>query len=140
MPITQKQLFDLDSLQTVTVLKGFTFKPPATLQDAIAMAGGEELILSMVKPLLENQAEEKAQSSLDGWHVLTPEGEMGPLFVGKPANEGKVNQMTNAIAKQAFGLDDATTVEEKQFAKDQAWQLILSTPKLLEALRKNATL
>lgn len=148
----RKQVFDLDSKETVTLVKQSDPPAPiASMEDFVSRLGNDAAaILKIVNDGYVAYVEKQLASDETKPWLLEDEDEAGnptlEEYKGTPISNDKAKQLSATvinIAKLMFGYAKnmvAGNVEEnrkaKSAAKAQALQMVLSNPAAVEALRK----
>lgn len=137
--IVQNTIFDLDSMDEVTLKKVVTFKPAANTQEALAMLGNDSAkFLEVINEGLREHARVSAKSDTSTpWKVEDEEG-VETVFSGTVADAKTVNGLILNMAKSVFGYAKDMTRDAKKAAKESAMNLIRSTPAIRDGLKVQA--
>lgn len=137
----QRSIFDLDTFETVTLVKEFEHQEASSVQDALQRVGGSnEKLLSIINEGLRAEARRQEGSRAEGWRIFDDNGEPNGPFAGTPADDKVVNALVLQLAKAIFGYSKDGSAEEKRAAKEQAINMIKSTPTIKDGLKKSAAL
>lgn len=143
----QKTLFDLASFDDVLLVKVGQFEPVSDVKDALVRLNGDTAALNkVINDGLKARAMQDLRSTADGWHTFKTdaEGELtdeinGP-FDGQVADSKKVGNLVLSLAKSVFGFTKSMSKDEKRAAKEQAMEMVKSTPAIRNGLAKTAAL
>lgn len=135
----QKGLFDLKTMDTVTLKKTVPFQPVDSVQAANERLGNnlDKLIEVINRGLQAHTREAAINDNSQPWMVEDEEGNLVP-FDGIPADEKLVNGLILNLAKSLFGYNKDMEVEEKRAAKESAVEMIRNTPAIRDGLQKQA--
>jgi hypothetical protein len=137
----QRSVLDLDTFEDVLLIKVGSFTPVTTAAEAMERLGNStEKFLEVVNTGLEQEfGNQMVEDKTQPWLTADEDGKpTDQVFKGSPADSGKVNALILNLAKTSFDYNKDMSVEEKRAAKDGAKDIIRSTPKILEGLKKNA--
>lgn len=138
---TQSTIFNLDTMEQVTLKKTVTFEPVRSAAEFTERLGNDTVsILKAMNDGLRTAvyAKTKEDNGIP-WMVETEDGKL-EAFSGTPANMEGVNNLVLSLAKQIFGYSKDKTPEEKKAAKDSAVAFIRANDQIREGLKKNAAL
>lgn len=141
-PLT-RTLFDLDSMSDVTLVKPVPdFEPVSTPQEAMARLGNDSVkLLQVINDGLMGHLRDSVKDDPNiPWNTEDEETGELTLFTGTPADSKAVNGLVLNLAKSVFGYTKDSTPVEKKAAKEAAMEMVKSTPKIVEGLKKNAAL
>lgn len=135
----QREVFDLNTMDEVLLIKKGNFVPVTTLEEAKDRVGGDtEKFLSIVNDGLKSEAgRAMIEDSSNPWLVEDEEGATTP-FEGKPANKKIVGGLILNLAKSIFGYAKGLAPAEKKAAKESAMEMIKSNEVMKAGLIKNA--
>ena len=134
----QKSIFDLDTFESVTLLKEVPALAPVTsVQDALTYLQNDTTkLLAVINDGLKAEQSREARKSDEGWYVEDDKGNKSE-FDGTPANEKKVNGIVLTLAK-LNGFEKGASKDTKRAAKETARETIKNSPPIMEMLRKSA--
>jgi hypothetical protein len=135
----QRTVFDLDTMDEVTLQKVGTFKPVETTQEALhRLANDAAKFLAVINRGLKSEEQQAmVDNSTIAWQIEDEEGKLSD-FSGTPADSKAVNGLVLNLAKSVFGYSKDATVEVKRGAKESAINMIKSTEAIREGLKRNA--
>lgn len=135
----QQSVFDLETMDEVTLVKTVPFIPATSVEAALAVVGNDSAkFLEIVNEGLKNHTRETAKNDPSiPWNVEDEEGNLTP-FTGSPADAKVVNNLILSMAKSVFGYAKDITREAKKAAKESAMTLIRSTPAIRDGLKSQA--
>lgn len=139
LPI-QNTVFDLDSMDEVTLVKTVHFTPATSVEAALAVVGNDSAkFLEIINEGLKNHTRETAKEDVSiPWMVEDEEGNKTP-FTGAPADSAKVNGLILNMAKSVFGYSKDMARDAKRAAKESAMGLIRNTPAIRDGLKAQAS-
>lgn len=137
--IKQATVYDLETMDDVTLRKVGTFAPVATAQEALSRLGNDTAkFLKVVNDGLRSEAlRNLATDESIAWQEVDDDGELKP-FNGAPADAKVVNPLILTLAKTVHGYNKDMSADAKRAAKEAAKQLIKSTPAMVAGLKKSA--
>lgn len=136
----QRTIFDLNTMEEVTLLKTVEFKPVADAKEALERVGNDTAkFLAIVNRGLRSEVQQSAvDDSGIPWQVEDEDGKLS-TFDGTPADQAGVNNLVLSLAKQVFGYTKDAPVEKKRAAKEAAINMIRSNDQIREGLKANAS-
>jgi hypothetical protein len=138
----QNTVFDLAKFDDVTLYKVVELpSKPATLKDALEAAGNDESkLLDLIHEGLCAETKENARADMNGYKVVTDEGDGEELYSGSYADEEKgklINAGILAIAKMN-GYTKSLAPEKKAEIKDKAKKFLRENPAMLGGITGGA--
>lgn len=137
----QKSVFDLDTMEEVTLVKT---PPPmqevTSIDELLARVGNDSTkMLKIVNDGLEDEYRKAfAENPEEAWHTFDDEGEPNGEFTGTIAEPKAVNSLILTLAKAVFGFSKEMTKDQKKAAKASAVEMIKTTEAIKDGLRKSA--
>lgn len=138
---TQRTLFDLDSMEEVTVQKIVPFTNVTSTAQALEMLGNDaNKFLAVINRGLRAEIGNNAVKDPSiPWQVENEETGDLTNFTGTLVDAKNVNTLVLNLAKQVFGYGDKNTpIEQRRKAKEDAKNFIKSSPVIREGFRKSA--
>jgi hypothetical protein len=136
----QRTLFDIDTMDKVTLVKEAPFKPVLSRREALERLGGsEEKFLEILNEGLRAEIRRNILADTEVlWHKLDDDGKVVP-YHGTPANPANVNAAVLTIAKSMVGYNRWRVLdsEHRRAARDKAVIKIKSDPDLLNGFRND---
>lgn len=135
----ERSVFDLDTMDEVSLVKVFQFDEVGNPNEALARVGNDSAkFLKIINDGLRAEAKRNAVSDPTiPWKSETEDGKVED-FKGTPADSKKVNALVLTLAKTIFGFGKDMNREQKRTAKDSAMEMIKSNTAIKEGLKKNA--
>ena len=135
----QRTIFNLDTMEEVTLVKSIEFNPVKDMQEFVARLGNDTAkILAVVNRGLRSEVQQSAVDNASiAWQAEDEDGKLSE-FQGTPADQSGVNNLVLSLAKQVFGYSKDAPVETKRAAKEAAINMIRSNDQIREGLKKNA--
>jgi hypothetical protein len=145
----QKTVFDLDTMEDVTLVKAVPdFKPAENSHEVLARVGNDS---AKMLELLNNglrlaEREAVASDTAIPFHTFGVDengeytDEINGVFAGTIADIKAVNSLKLTLAKTVFGFTKNLSKDEKATAKANALEMIRSTPAIKAGLQKSAAL
>ena len=135
----QRGGFDLENMSDVTLFKEVQFTPVTSTEEALKRLGHDaKKFLEVINDGLESEARRSAVSDPSiPWLQENDEGEKSE-FAGTLADSKAVNGLVLNLAKSVFGYAKDASADVRRAAKDSAFEMIKSTPAIVEGLKKNA--
>lgn len=138
----QRQFFDLDSFDTVTVGKMIPFAPVQSVEEALAECGNNtDKLLALINEGREAATRENARATSDGWYLMDDNNQPSKdQFEGTPADPTSVNSLRMTFAKTMFGYVSGRNQSDEQkktneAARAGADEFIKNTPAIREKLK-----
>ena len=146
-PVT-RTVFNLDTMEEVTLQKQVDFTPVSTMEDAVKMLGGDaNKLLEVINTGLRTELRNAAIDNDDIPWMIEVENKDGSTsvvpFEGTPADNAVVNNLRLSLAKSVYdynkysGKTDADAAGRKK-AKEDALEFIRTNPTIRERLKANA--
>lgn len=138
--IKQATVYDLETMDDVTLRKVGSFAPVATAGEGLARLGNDTAkFLKVVNDGLRAEAlRNLATDESIPWQEVDEEsGELKP-FNGAPADAKVVNPLVLQLAKTIFGYNKDMKPEVKAKAKSDAKDMIKGNPVMVAGLKKSA--
>lgn len=137
----QRTLFDLDSMEEVTLIKVVTdFTPVTDVNEALAKLGNDnaKLIKIINRGLLDERKKEITKDANFPWQIEDEDSKTLTPFTGTPALQAPVNALVLNLAKTAFGYKKDASREQKQNAKKSAFDFVKNNEQLRNGLKETA--
>lgn len=142
---TTTSKFNLDTFDSVKLVKVGTFEPVETLEAAQARVGGDlAKLISLLNDGLKSHAQETLRTSAEPWHTYKKDEtgedteEINGVFEGTLADEKAVDTLVLGMAKSVYGYKKDMTPEQKRASKEKAMELIKNTEPIREGLKESA--
>lgn len=135
----QATLFDLDTMEEVTLYKVVEYTDVENTEQALARLGNnsDRLVAVINRGLRAELASDAKKNPSIPWMTENDNGDLVP-FTGTPANSKNVKGLILTLAKQLFGYDKDSAIEKRRSAKDQALNFIKTTDVIRESFKKQA--
>ena len=135
----QDTVFDLNTMEEVTVFKTGADIVVSSLQEAQNAVGGDHAkLLDVINRGLHAIAMQNVKSDNSiPWQVEDEDGKISE-FSGTPAPKKIVNNLVINMAKASFGYFRAKNADEKRASKEKAREFIKTSPALVEGLKAEA--
>ena len=135
----QRTIFDLDTMEEVTLVKAVNFEPVGSTQEALVRLGNNaNKFLEVINRGLKSEEQASAVSNPSiPWQIEDEDGELS-TFEGTPADNKQVNALVLGLAKTVFGYSKDAGTDKKREAKASAIEMIRSNDQIREGLKKNA--
>lgn len=132
-------VFDLDSMDDVTLFKEIEFAPVTNTADALARLGNDAAkFLEVINSGLRDHVRESAKSdSSIPWMQEQEDGEP-TTFAGTPADSKAVNSLILTLAKTVFKYSKDMTTEQKKAAKASALAMVANNDAIRNGLKESA--
>lgn len=135
----QKGLFDLDTMSEVLLKKVGSFTPVESQHEALSRVGNDTAkFLAVINEGLRSEYQRAFRSDPAGWYTVNEDGEVNGEFVGTIADIKAVNSLVLTLAKTVFGYSKDISPEAKRAAKEGAMEMIKSSDRIREGLKKSA--
>lgn len=122
---TTSKIFDLNTFQTVEVVKQAPAQPPvASMAEALSRTNGDETkLVGLINKALEDLQKQELRDSAEPWMVKDDEGALS-AFDGSPADEEAVGALVITMARNLFGLTPQIKGDERRAIKQKALDFI----------------
>jgi hypothetical protein len=133
-------VFDLDTMDEVSLIKVKEHKPAESAKEAMERLGGDaDLFLKVINDGLIAQAKNALKSDTNTpWQTTDEDGKVNGTFSGTPANAKAVNGLVLSLAKNVFGYAKENPIETKRAAKESALDMIRSNEMMKNGLKRTA--
>lgn len=137
----QRGIFNLDTMDELTLVKVGSFEPATTSEEALKRCGNDSAkLLAIINEGLEAEAgRAMVTDSSVPWQQEDEEGKLS-AFEGTPANMKMVNGLILNLAKSIFKFNKDMNKEQKRAAKDKAIDFIRANDTIKQGLKENASL
>ena len=133
-------VFDLDTMDEVSLIKTKEFTPAADAKEAHQRLGGDaEKFLAVINEGLASFERKSLKNGAEPWTVQDEDGNStGKPFTGTIANSKSVNTLVLTLAKTIFGYAKEAKVELKRAAKESALEMIRGNEAMKQGLKRSA--
>jgi len=133
-------VFDLDTMDEVSLVKSTEFSPATSAKEAMDRLGNDpEKFLAAINEGLLTQAKHSLKNdTTTPWNATDDEGKVTGPFQGTPANSKSVNTLVLTLAKTIFGYAKDAKVEEKRASKESALEMIRGNEAMKAGLKRSA--
>lgn len=137
---TTNSIFDLATMDELTLVKEGEFTPVASADEALARVGNDtKRFLQIINEgLLTDATRALREDESVAWSAVDDEGKAVDMSQVIPANQKAVNGLVLNLAKTIYGFNKDMTKEEKRAAKDKSVDFIRANDAIKEGLKKNA--
>lgn len=120
MDITvKKAVFDLATMDEVTLVKTAPFTPIVDMNDFMARVGNDTAkAIAVINSGLVDVAKTDLKNSETPWSALDENDKIVP-FEGTPANKKNVNNLILTLAKTIFGFVNSRDAKDKEAAREK---------------------
>lgn len=135
-------VFDLDTMDEVSLVKTAEFSPATSAKEAMErLNNNPEAFLAAINEGLLTQARAALKKDVNiPWTTTDEEGNPKGPFAGTPANMKSVNTLILTLAKTVANppYSKDASVENKRAAKDFALEMIRSSEPMKAGLKRSA--
>jgi hypothetical protein len=133
-------VFDLDTMDEVSLIKTKDFQPAQDAKEAHQRLGGDaEKFLAVINEGLASFEKKALKNSSEPWNVQDEDGaSTGKTFSGTPANSKSVNTLVLTLAKTISGYAKDANVEDKRASKESAIEMIRGNEAMKAGLKRSA--
>lgn len=130
-----KLVFDLNTMDEVTLVREGEFTPVASMEEFLQRLGGDTAkVLEVANKGLVDVAKAELKTSDGQWLQLDEETGATSEFTGTQANKKAVNNLVLTLAKTLFGFVKEAGREAKREAKEKALNFIRSNEQIKAGL------
>lgn len=133
-------VFDLDTMDEVSLVKTAEFSPATSAKEAMErLNNNPEAFLAAINEGLLTQAKQALKKDTSSpWQTVDEDGKVVGAFSGTPANSKGVNTLILTLAKTIFGYAKDAKLEDKRAAKESALEMVRGNPQMKEGLKRSA--
>lgn len=133
-------VFDLDTMDEVSLVKTAEFQPATSAKEAMErLNNNPEAFLAAINEGLLTQAKSVLKKDTSNpWNAIDEEGKVIGPFSGTPANSKAVNTLVLTLAKTIFGYAKENSLDSKRAAKADSLEMIRGNEQMKAGLKRSA--